>query len=260
MSEPSSGGDEHPSDGRKSICGIAIAVMDTRRAADAIVAAARDRRRLEVHLCNAYTLSQVDGDSELRHALQRADLNLADGAPVAWLLGRHGKAGPVRGPELFREVVRRAAPHGLRHYLWGGAEGVAERAGVTLRAVEPRARIVGAVAPPFAPISDVDVHHVAAEVARTAADVVWVGLGTPKQDYLVPRLAQHIDRPIVPVGAAFDFVAGTVPEAPDLLHGTGAEWLYRLYREPKRLWRRYLVGNPRFILTVVKHAVRNHGT
>ena len=93
-------------------------------------------------------------------------------------------------------------------------------------------------------------------IVDSGATIVWVGIGTPRQDYLVPRLGSRLDIVIVPVGAAFDFWSGRVPEAPAALHGSGVEWAYRLSREPRRLWRRYLFGNPRFVLAVARHVLR----
>ena len=229
------------------VCGIDIAAVSPPRAAAVLVAAAQQPGSVQVHLCNAYTLSLVEQDQELRSALHCADLNLPDGAPVAWLGWRRGVRGPVRGPGLVLEVARAGVADGLKHYLYGGASGVAEDMAARLRRDVPGIDIVGTESPPYRKLSDDELAGLADRIRVSGADVIWIGLGTPRQDHLVPRVAAFIDGVIVPVGAAFDFLAGRVREAPRLLHGTGFEWLYRLSREPKRLWRRYLIGSPRFL-------------
>jgi N-acetylglucosaminyldiphosphoundecaprenol N-acetyl-beta-D-mannosaminyltransferase len=235
------------------VCGIPISALGPAEAAQQIVQAAIARRTLETHLCNAYTLSLVDSDDLLRASLLRADLNLPDGAPVAWLGRRQGTNGPVRGPGLVGEVVNQGRTSGLQHYYFGAGPGVAAAMAASLESRFPGAQTAGTESPPFGALSDLDVKTTAERIHDTDADVVWIGLGTPRQDYLVPRLGTHLDMPIVPVGAAFDFWAGNVAEAPRVLHGTGLEWVHRLASEPKRLWRRYLLGNPRFVLSVIRH-------
>lgn len=238
------------------VCGIPITALPSARAARHIVGLANRGGSVEVHLCNAYTLSLVDRDARLLAALTRAQLNLPDSAPIAWLGRRAGTAGPVRGADLVRDVVRIGVESGVRHYLYGGAPGVADEMAASLHEQAAGVAIVGVETPPYHDLSDVELHDLAARVRVSEASVVWIGIGTPRQDYLVPRLAALVDAVIVPVGAAFDFIAGRVQEAPAVLHGSGLEWLYRLSREPGRLWSRYLLGNPRFVASAVRHARR----
>lgn len=235
------------------VCSIPIAALSPLEAAETVVEAGLARRPFEVHLCNAYTLSLVDYDEQLRAALERADLNLPDGTPVARIGRRHGSPGPVRGPGLVGDVARSGVTRSLGHYLFGGADGVADEMALRLGKHAPGMRVVGTECPPFRELSDADLDEVARRIEASGAHVVWVGLGTPKQDYLVPRLAERVSAAVVPVGAAFDFWAGTVDEAPQWLHGSGLEWMHRLASEPRRLWRRYLIGNPRFLLSAVRH-------
>jgi N-acetylglucosaminyldiphosphoundecaprenol N-acetyl-beta-D-mannosaminyltransferase len=234
------------------VCSVPIAAVGASEAASRIVETAVAGECLQVHLCNAYTLSLVDLDTRMRAALDAADLNLADGAPVAWLGRSAGLAGPVRGAELVGEVWRQGGGH-LRHFLYGGKDGVADEMAAALRADFPDAVVAGTETPPFRPLTDEDVAELAERVQLSGANVLWIGLGTPRQDYLVHQLADSLSIPIVPVGAAFDFWSGAVREAPKVLHGSGLEWMHRLASEPRRLWRRYLVGNPRFLLTAWRH-------
>jgi N-acetylglucosaminyldiphosphoundecaprenol N-acetyl-beta-D-mannosaminyltransferase len=234
------------------VCGVPIAALDGPRAAAEIVESAVAGESLQVHLCNAYTLSLVDSDARMRAALMAGDLNLADGAPVAWLGRATGAAGPVRGAELVGEVWRQGGSQ-VRHYLYGGKVGVADEMASALRKLNPDAVVAGTETPPFRTLSDADLDAIAERVRASGANILWIGLGTPRQDYLVHHLSTSLSLPIVPVGAAFDFWSGAIKEAPKLLHGTGFEWLHRLLSEPRRLWRRYLLGNPRFLLTAWRH-------
>jgi N-acetylglucosaminyldiphosphoundecaprenol N-acetyl-beta-D-mannosaminyltransferase len=235
-----------------AVCSVPIAAVDTSTAAARIVGDAVSGVPCEVHLCNAYTLSLVDDDEQMRTALLAADLNLADGTPVALLGRRHGLAGPVRGTELVGKVARQGVA-GVRHYLYGGKEGVADLMAAELNRLVPGASVVGTECPPFRPLTDQDLSGLAERVRASGANVLWIGLGTPRQDYLVHTLAPLLSIPVVPVGAAFDFWSGAIREAPRILQGTGLEWVYRLAKEPRRLWRRYLIGNPRFLLSAWRH-------
>lgn len=239
------------------VCSVPIAAVTIAEAADLILAAAQARHRLEVHLCNAFTLSLVDSDPELRSALSRSDLNLPDGTPVAALGRAVGVRSPVRGPALVEEVVRRSDSH-VPHFLYGAGPGIAAAMASRLKARYPQALFAGTESPPYSRATDQEVAALAERVTASGARILWIGLGTPAQDYFVPRVSQVLSIPVIPVGAAFDFLAGSVPEAPTWMHGSGLEWTYRLAKEPRRLWRRYLIGNPRFTLSVWRH--RRHAS
>lgn len=237
-----------------SVCGARIAAVRPLEAAQLIVEQTHRHQPYEVHLCNAYTLSLVDDDLELSAALDESDLNLPDGTPVAWLGRAAGTQGPVRGPGLVGDVARLGVAAGVRHYFYGGKDGIAADAAAGLVEHAPGMQVAGIETPPFTPLTDDDLDLLAERVTASGANILWVGLGTPRQDHVVPRLAKRLDMPIVPVGAAFDFWAGAVAEAPQWLHGTGLEWLHRLAAEPGRLWRRYFFGNPRFVMSAITHA------
>lgn len=242
------------------VLGASIAAITPAEATAKILDYAREGRSRQVHLCNSYTLTLARRDERLTAALADADLNLPDGTPVAWLGRKAGTTGPVRGPGLTVDVflagVARDDQRGLRHYLYGGADGVAEAMADALLSRDDRIEIVGAESPPFRPLSDSELKDVAARINASGTDVVWIGLGTPRQDHLVADLAPLVTATLVPVGAAFDFISGRVPEAPELLHGTGFEWLYRLTREPRRLWRRYVLDGARFGVLLITYRGR----
>lgn len=238
------------------VCGVDIAAVSPREAAELVVDHAERRAPLEVHLCNSFTLSLVDGDARLRETLDRADLNLCDGTPLSWFGRRQGMRGPVRGPGLVGDVARLGVDRGVRHYLWGGNVGVADDMAEGLARHAPGIDVAGTDCPPFRVPTVEDLDQVAERVRASGANLVWVGVGTPKQDYVVPQLSERLGIPVVPVGAAFDFWSGAVPEAPRVLQGSGVEWVYRLVKEPRRLWRRYLLGNPRFLWSALRHRGR----
>ncbi len=259
---PTTSRTDHPrtSAGVHELCtypalGFDIAVVRHVDAVTQILGYAREGRSRQVHLCNQYTLTLAQRDEELARALRTADLNLPDGAPIAWLGRGAGTAGPVRGPALTADVfaggVARDGRRGVRHYLYGGRTGVADEMAGELRRRNPGVEIVGTETPPFHRLTAAEVRAVADRINRSGADIAWIGLGTPRQDHLVAALGPLVDATLVPVGAAFDYLAGRVVEAPSFVHGTGFEWLYRLLREPRRLWRRYLVDGLRFGYYVV---------
>ena len=229
---------------------VKLAAIHPDAACERILAFARERRSRQVHLCNSYTLTLARRDDELARALHCADLNLPDGAPIAWLGRKAGTGGPVRGPGLVADVfaagVARDGRPGVRHYLYGGAPGVADKMAAELRTRHPQVEIVGVETPPYRPLTRTEIDAIAERITESHADLVWIGLGTPRQDYLVASLSALVTATLVPVGAAFDFISGRVAEAPAFLHGSGFEWLYRLSREPRRLWRRYLIDGARF--------------
>jgi N-acetylglucosaminyldiphosphoundecaprenol N-acetyl-beta-D-mannosaminyltransferase len=235
-----------------NVCSVPISALDSTAAAVRIVADAVAGATCQVHLCNAYTLSLVNQDHEMRRALLEADLNLADGAPVAAMGRRYGLSGPVRGTDLVAEVARQGGT-AVRHYLYGGKAGIADLMAAELARKIPQATVVGTECPPFRPLTDEDLAGLVDRVRLSGANVLWIGLGTPRQDYLVHKLAPQLSIPVVPVGAAFDFWSGAIKEAPRVLQGSGLEWVYRLAQEPRRLWRRYLLGNPRFVLSAWRH-------
>ena len=241
-----------PTGATYTVCAVPITAVDATGAATRIVRDAVEERSCQVHLCNAYTLSLVDQDDELRTALTGADLNLADGVPVALMGRKQGMTGPVRGSELVGKVATMGSTQ-VRHYLYGGKEGVAELMADQLRRQVPGLEVAGTESPPFTPITDEHLDGLVQRVRDSGANLVWIGLGTPRQDYLVHRLADGLPMPIIPVGAAFDFWSGAIREAPRFVQGTGLEWVYRLAAEPRRLWRRYLIGNPRFLWAAFRH-------
>jgi N-acetylglucosaminyldiphosphoundecaprenol N-acetyl-beta-D-mannosaminyltransferase len=241
--------------------GVPLAAIDyerTLRWMDAVVA---ERRRSYVCACNVHTVMASREDPELRAALMAPEaLNVPDGQPLVWAMNALGQSltDRVYGPELMaRAFARAAANTGQRFYLYGGRdEDALVQLGLSLRRRFPGINIVGSYAPPFRPLSAEERTTVAEEINESEADVVWVGIGVPKQEKWMAAMRPHLEAPVlVGVGAAFDFHAGLVPQAPRWLQGAGLEWSYRLAQEPRRLWRRYLRYNPRFVAAFARQLV-----
>lgn len=230
-------------------CSVRIAALSPEAAVREVRALAAAGGGHGVHLCNAYTLSLVTRDKDYRDAFRASALNLADGVPVLWFgkaIGHEELTGAVRGPTLMLDVMRSSVESDAAHYLYGAnAETMAALVSKLTRLV-PGIRIVGAESPPFRPLSSEEVADMKERIVSASPDFLWVGLGTPKQDLFIARYAAELGCVCLGVGAAFDFTAGTVREAPQWCRGTGLEWLYRLSQDPRRLWRRYLFGNARF--------------
>lgn len=238
--------------GRRSFlcCGVRVDASTLDAAAGDVLAAARAGQACTVHLCNAYTLSLARCDPSFRRALNRGDRNLPDGMPLVWVgrrLGFTDMRTRVYGPDLMRAVIDRGRAERVRHYLYGSTPEVVQRLAASLRQAYPGVEIVAAESPPFRGLRPEEAHALVERVRATGAGVVWVGLGTPKQDRFLDELGPRLDTAVVAVGAAFEFLAGTKPQAPGFLRDHGLEWAYRLLREPRRLWRRYLVGNVVFL-------------
>ncbi len=239
--------------------GIPISALSPEDAAYKIIWLARAplAAGVDVHLCNAYTLALADRDPDLHALLRRAMLNLPDGTPVVWANRlMHPDADVpkqrVRGPGLFLDVFDFGQEVGLRHYLLGSTLDVLEALTGNLLARFPRAQIVGVESPPFRELDEIERAQQRARIELSGAEVVWVGLGTPKQDFEVARMARETKRVFVAVGAAFDFAAGTKAEAAPWMQNNGLEWVHRLSQEPGRLWKRYLFGNARFVRATLK--------
>jgi len=197
-------------------------------------------------------------DDRLRAIHNAAGLVTPDGMPLVWLARWKGRrhVSRVYGPDLMLAACARSMERGWRHFLYGGAEGVPELLAERLRARFPGIAIVGTWSPPFRALSPDEDAELVERIDASGADIVWVGLSTPKQERWMSEHVGRLKAPVlVGVGAAFDFHAGLKPQAPRWMREGGLEWLFRMMTEPRRLWRRYLVNNPTFIWLVARQAL-----
>ena len=238
-------------------CGVRIDCVPLADAASTVVGWAANGgpggAAQTLHLCNAWTLACGLDDPAHAARVDAGDLNLPDGMPLVWLARKFGIDMPDRvyGPDLMREVLDRGRASGVRHVLYGTTPETLGRLTERLQADLPGLQIVGTEAPPFRRATDDELDELAARLDDLDAGILWVGLGTPQQDALVYRMRTRTSVVLVPVGAAFDFFAGQKAQAPQWMQRSGLEWLFRLLSEPRRLWRRYLVGNTKFVVGAV---------
>lgn len=236
----------------QSIGGLFFQPTGPSGAAEYVIGMARDRSTAHVHLANAYTIALADRNRSYRQLINKGVV-FADGKPLTWysrLARQEPRIRQVRGPQLFLDVLDLGRPFGVRHFLLGSTDELLEQLCERLTDRFEGLQIVGSYSPPFRPLTADEIAAQDALIRQSEADIVWVGLGTPKQDIEAARVAQCTSRPTVAVGAAFDFAAGTRRMAPRWMQRAGLEWLFRLGSEPRRLWRRYFFGNARFVWAV----------
>jgi N-acetylglucosaminyldiphosphoundecaprenol N-acetyl-beta-D-mannosaminyltransferase len=243
------------------ILGVPLAVSDYEQVMDWMDAtiAGEDRGYVTAAAVNLIMSAQEDPDA--RAAVLGATLAVPDGQPLVWALHAlgHTAATRVYGPDLMAGFCARAARAGTPIYLYGGrspeALALLER---RLRERFPGLRIVGGFSPPFRPLTPAEEEQVIAAIDSSGAAVVWVGTGQPKQEKWMFHMRPRLSAPLlVGVGAAFDFHAGLVSQAPRWMQRSGLEWTYRLAREPRRLWWRYAHHNPRFIAGFLRQYLRH---
>jgi N-acetylglucosaminyldiphosphoundecaprenol N-acetyl-beta-D-mannosaminyltransferase len=243
------------------VLGVPLALTDYAGTLDWMDAAIDSGHRGYVCVAATHTVVACQDDADLRDAVLHADFTVPDGQPLVWALNAlgHDLGDRVYGPTLMDLACARAARTGRRFYLYGGRNpGALAELARSLRLRHPALEIVGGHAPPFRPLTAEEEDAIAADINRAAPDVVWVGIGVPKQEKWMARMRERLDAPVlVGVGAAFDFHAGLIPQAPDWMQRAGLEWAFRLAQEPRRLWRRYLRYNPRFVTGFARQYARH---
>jgi N-acetylglucosaminyldiphosphoundecaprenol N-acetyl-beta-D-mannosaminyltransferase len=213
------------------------------------------REHHDVHFCTTDTVLQCVDDPKMAAVINTAGLSVPDGMPLVWLgRHRHLHVQRVYGPDLMLALCEHGQARGYRHFFYGGTPEVLEQLEQRLRARYPQLRMVGHYAPPFRDLTEEEEASVVAQINASRADIVWCGLGTPRQDFWVAQFRDRLNAAVLlAVGAAFNFHSGQVRQAPRWMMNTGLEWIFRLSMEPRRLWRRYLIGNPRFLYLLWKH-------
>lgn len=234
--------------GTFDVLGIPVAATNLERAAEQLVAWSDDEQGRVVTVPDVSNIVRAQDDGALLAVHRGAAMVVPDGTPLVWIGKLRGHSvGRTCGPDLMQKVLSQSKETGLRSFLYGGKAGVAERLKDVFEAQYPGAKIVGASTPPFQPLTPDELNEIAAEIRAAQADLVWIGISTPKQEYLMARLAPLVPCTLLGVGAAFDFHTGEVKRAPRWMQVSGLEWLFRLLSEPKRLWRRYILMAPRFV-------------
>jgi N-acetylglucosaminyldiphosphoundecaprenol N-acetyl-beta-D-mannosaminyltransferase len=241
------------------ILGTPIAIIDLAGATAHLLQRVGARDGGYVCLRDVHGIMLARRDPELRAIHREAAMNLPDGMPLVHVARwrGHRAIGRVAGTDLVEALADAGRGAALRHYFYGGKPGVAEAMAAALARRFPGLLVAGCASPPFGDVDDVAVARALAAIVATRADVVWVGLSTPKQERWMHR--HHRALPgmtLIGVGAAFDFITGEVSRAPRWMQRATLEWLHRLLSEPRRLWRRYLLLAPRFAWLVLTEGVK----
>lgn len=234
-----------------TVLGSRCFVGDLRRASEHVIERVTTGSGGYVCQANAHVLVMSRHDLELRRALEEAWIVHPDGSPVAWLARRLGatSAARIAGADLMTRVFELGEAVGLRHYLFGSTPDVIDRLETALASAHKKATLVGAVSPPFGSLFDEQALQAVEDIRSAEPDIVWCGLGAPKQELWMNRYASVLAPAVLlGVGAAFDFHAGTKRRAPEWMQRSGLEWAHRLWSEPRRLVGRYVRTNSEFIV------------
>jgi N-acetylglucosaminyldiphosphoundecaprenol N-acetyl-beta-D-mannosaminyltransferase len=241
---------ETPNPPRYNVIGVGVSALTLSRATELVVAVQGHMRHGYVCLATAHGLVTAGKNPTLRRAFNESWLTTPDGMPMVWL----GPSGVERvyGPDLMLAVCDAGRAVGLSHYFFGGAPGVAGELAARLQARYPGLAVRGVFSPPFREMDGDELSAWRTEIARLRPDVIWVGLGTPKQELFMAAQWRTLDAGVmIGVGAAFDFHSGRTRQAPRWMQRSGLEWVFRFVTEPRRLGRRYLTTNPAFVLAVL---------
>ena len=213
----------------------------------------------QIIIANAYSLVLAKKTPEFHHVCQNADIVFADGQSVVWASILLGERLPARvaGPDFMWSFCSMSAGKKYKHFLLGGRSEYLELLKNRMINSFPEIQITGTYSPPFGEWNDEENEKIVSLINESKADVLWVGISTPKQDIWIDRFKNKLTVKVaLGVGAAFDFHAGRIKRAPKLLQSIGLEWLYRLSQDPKRLWRRYLIGNIQFLGILLEEIIR----
>lgn len=220
---------------------------------------------VQTRSCHYITITGVHGvmesqrDEEIRQLHNRAGLVTPDGMPLVWANHLQGNRHVTRvyGPDLMLAVCEASAQKGYKHFFYGGADGVPELLAEKLKDQFPHLQVVGTYSPPFRELTPEEDENIIRMIDESGADVVWVGLSTPKQERWMGAHLNRLQAPVmIGVGAAFDFHSGRKTQAPVWMQKSGLEWFYRLVTEPRRLWKRYLINNPQFVYMSLLQALK----
>lgn len=244
---------------RVDVLGVEISCTDIPNAVESIATWIAEGERQYVCVTGMHGVMESRNDTALRSVHNDAGLTTADGMPMVWAGRWAGSKAIARvyGPDLMEALLARGAREGWTSYFVGGGPGVAEKLTLRLRESNPAIAVVGHASPPFRPVSESEDRELTDAINQAGPDIVWVGLGTPKQELWMAAHRPVLQAPVlIGVGAAFDYGAGTLRQAPRWMQRHGLEWLFRLAVEPRRLWRRYMVNIPRFVAGLLRDRPR----
>ncbi|HZD95216.1 MAG TPA: WecB/TagA/CpsF family glycosyltransferase [Candidatus Sulfotelmatobacter sp.] len=238
---------------KNNLLGVLINGIDRESAADLIIQAAHQRRTYAVSALAVHGVMEGVLDSVQLYRLNHLEMVVADGQPVRWALNVIHSVGlrqRVYGPNLTSSVLVRAARERIPVYFYGSTETILQLLCVNLRGRFPELIIAGVQPSAFGRIDPEAANQIADRIKQSGAQIVFVGLGCPRQEVWAYEFRDRLQMPIIAVGAAFPFLAGTLRQAPEWMQDRGLEWLFRLSIEPRRLWKRYLLLSPMYLFLV----------
>jgi N-acetylglucosaminyldiphosphoundecaprenol N-acetyl-beta-D-mannosaminyltransferase len=241
---------------RTNVLGIGISVINLDSGERLVAEAIEQKHRGYICVTGVHGVMEAQKDSRFRAILNAAFLCTPDGIPMVWMGKVRGQRemGRVYGPDL---MLRVCALPGCRHFLYGGSNGTVELLKKCLQSRFPAIQIVGTYEPPWRPLNPEEETALVEQVKQARPDIFWVGLSTPKQEKFMAEYLPKLETTLmVGVGAAFDIHSGRLKQAPGWMQRSGLEWFYRLCQEPRRLWKRYLTNNPRFLFRAICQLLR----
>ena len=243
---------------RINVLGVGVSAVNLQQATAAMDDALQHRRKGYICFAGVHPVMEAQRDLELKRIYNRSFLTTPDGMPMVWLNRWSGEShvSRVYGPDLMCEVFRLSEQRGYRHFFYGGSDGVAEAMRAAMKARFPKLEIVGTFEPPFRALIPEEEVQLSEQIQECRPDIMWVGLGSPKQDRFMAEYLPKLNVTLMAgVGAAFNFFTGRVPQAPRWMQRSGLEWFYRCIHEP-RVRARYFSTVPRFILASVAQSIK----
>jgi N-acetylglucosaminyldiphosphoundecaprenol N-acetyl-beta-D-mannosaminyltransferase len=244
-----------------NILGVPIAAINMDQAACQIEEWIRNKQNIFITVTGVHGIMESQYDEEVKEIHKKAAMCVPDGMPTVWIGKFYGHRDMKRvyGPDLMLEIMKRSIESGYTHFFYGGKPGVTELLKKRLVARFPGLKIVGVFSPPFRQLSEGEENQLQILIDKLSPDIIWVGLSTPKQErWMAAHLKKLNTRVMIGVGAAFDFHAGLVKQAPRWIQRSGLEWLFRVYQEPGRLWKRYMKNNPLFVIKILLQLLGLH--
>ena len=238
---------------RVNVLGVGVHAVNMQQAVDFLLDAVSHRQKGYVCVTGVHGVMEAQKNFRFRHTLNASLLTTPDGMPTVWVGKSTGfrEMGRVFGPDLMLNLCRESVSRGLTHFLYGGNTGVAEELKRNLERRLPGLQVVGTYTPPFRPLSMQEHFGLVRQINELKPDIIWVGLSTPKQErFMAEYLPKFNTSLMLGVGAAFDLHTGRMADSPEWVKRSGMQWAHRLMQDPRRLWKRYAVNNPKFLMAI----------
>ena len=238
---------------RVNVLGVGVHAVNMQQAVSYLIEAALRRQKGYVCVTGVHGVMEAQNDERFREILNTSLLTTPDGMPTVWV-GKatgHSTMGRVFGPDLMLNLCRESVPLQLKHFLYGGTPGIAQELKRNLQQRFPGLHVVDTYTPPFRPLNAEERSQLANKVCEAKPDIFWVGLSTPKQERFMAEYLPKLNATImIGVGAAFDLHTGRMKDSPEWIKNNGLQWAHRLVQDPRRLWKRYFVNNPKFLAAI----------